>query len=204
MGSIRELVEIACHVARPKAVYETSYVENRDGDSLDIGGVTFSSRVLRVNLDGVERVFPFIATCGREIDEVSFPSSESARSYYMDQIRGTILSLAMKYLREYVGRNYAVGQLSTMFPGSGSLDVWPIKQQEQLFSVCGGRDRIEGLIGVTLTERLMMVPVKSLSGIFFPTEIRFQACQLCPREECISRQAAYDPDLVRKYKEAAL
>jgi hypothetical protein len=56
MGSIRELVEIACHVARPKAVYETSYVENRDGDSLDIGGVTFSSRVLRVNLDGVERV----------------------------------------------------------------------------------------------------------------------------------------------------
>jgi hypothetical protein len=122
----------------------------------------------------------------------------------MDQIRGTILSLAMKYLREYVGRNYAVGQLSTMFPGSGSLDVWPIKQQEQLFSVCGGRDRIEGLIGVTLTERLMMVPVKSLSGIFFPTEIRFQACQLCPREECISRQAAYDPDLVRKYKEAAL
>lgn len=45
-----------------------------------------------------------------------------------------------------------------------------------------------------------MVPVKSVSGIFFPTEIKFESCQLCPREVCISRRAPYTPLLVNKYE----
>ena len=58
LGNIREMLDIAVPIARPKAVYEVSYVENKNEDSLQIGGVTFTSRVLRVNLDKVERVFP--------------------------------------------------------------------------------------------------------------------------------------------------
>ena len=52
--SIQELIEIARPKAKPKAIYEVCYVENKDDDSLDIGGVRFTSRVLRVNLDKVE------------------------------------------------------------------------------------------------------------------------------------------------------
>jgi len=40
-----------------------------------------------------------------------------------------------------------------------------------------------------------MVPVKSVSGILFPTEESFASCQLCPREVCPGRRAPYDPDL---------
>jgi len=45
-----------------------------------------------------------------------------------------------------------------------------------------------------------MVPLKSVSGIYFPTEIKFESCQLCPREVCRGRVAPYDPDLVKKYR----
>ena len=64
---IQELIQIAYPIARPKAVYEVSYIENKSEDSLDIGGMKFTSRILRINLDKVERVFPYFVTCGREL-----------------------------------------------------------------------------------------------------------------------------------------
>jgi len=199
--SLQELIEIAHPVAKPKAVYEVSYVENKNEDSLDIGGVRFTSRVLRVNLDKVERVFPYVVTCGRELDEINIPSHEFMKVYLLDQIKETALVLARRYLEGYLKRKYALGKISRMAPGTGSLEDWPITQQKELFSIFGN---VEDLIGVKLTDKCLMIPVKSMSGIFFPTEIRFESCQLCPRERCIDRRAPYNPDLVKKYRDAVL
>ena len=76
------------------------------------------------------------------------------------------------------------------------MDDWPITQQKELFSLFGD---VEELIGVTLTESCLMVPLKSSSGIYFPTEVTFETCQLCPREVCESRRAPYDRALAREY-----
>jgi hypothetical protein len=51
---------------------------------------------------------------------------------------------------------------------------------------------------------MLMIPVKSVSGIFFPTEIKFESCQLCPVARCTGRRAHYDPDLEKKYREKQL
>lgn len=199
--SIQELIQIVHPIARPKAVYEVSYIENKSEDSLDIGGMKFTSRVLRINLDKVERVFPYVVTCGKELYDIDIPSNELLKGYLLDQIRETILVSARKYLEDYLIEKYALGQLSRMSPGSGSTTVWPITQQKQLFSIFGN---VEELIGVRLTTTMLMIPVKSVSGIFFPTEIKFETCQLCPRDRCIGRRASYDPDLEKKYQEKLL
>jgi len=196
--SVQELIEIARPIAKPKAVYEVSYVDNKNEDSLDIGGVRFTSRVLRVNLDKVGRVFPYVVTCGSELDEIDFPSHEFIKSYYLDQIKETVLVLARGYLEDYLRRKYALGRLSRMYPGEGSAEDWSITQQKELFSIFGN---VEDLIGVKLTDKFLMIPVKSVSGIFFPTEIDFVSCQLCSRERCPERRAPYDPELVKKYRE---
>lgn len=193
--SVQELIEIARPIAKPKAIYEVSYVANRNEDSLYIDGVRFTSRVLRVNLDKVERVFPYVATCGRELDEIAIPSDDLMKHYYLDTIKGMVLGSAISYLKDYLTRNYALGQISKMSPGS--LQDWPITQQKELLSIFGN---VEDLIGVKLTESFLMLPVKSVSGIYFPTQIKFESCQLCPREACSGRRAPYDPDLVKKYK----
>jgi len=44
-----------------------------------------------------------------------------------------------------------------------------------------------------------MLPAKSESGIFFPTETTFLNCQLCPRKECMGRKGAYSEELAREY-----
>ena len=202
--NVQEMLEVARPIAKPKAIYEISYVDNKNGDSLEIGDVRFTSRVLRVNLDEVGRVFPYVVTCGRELDEIDFPPHEFIKHYCLDQIKETVLISARSYLEDYLKGNYALSQVSSMAPGAGSAEDWPIAQQEGLFSIFGGRASVENLIGVRLTDNFLMMPIKSMSGIFFPTEIRFEACQLCPRETCIGRRAPYDPDLVKKYRGAVL
>jgi len=193
---VQELIEIVRPIAKPKAIYKVSYVENKNEASVYIDGVRFTSRVLRVNLDKVERVFPYVVTCGRELDEIAVPSDDYMKYYCLDVIKEMTLRSASSYLTDYLTRNYALGQMSRMHPGS--LEDWPITQQKELFSIFGN---VEDLVGVKLTESFLMIPVKSVSGICFPTEIRFESCQLCPREVCSERRAPYDPDLVRKYKE---
>ena len=194
---VQELLDIVHPIAKPKAIYKVSYVDNKNGDSLYIDGVKFTSRVLRVNLDEVGRVFPYIATCGRELDEIVVPADDYMRYYCLDTIKETALRLARSYLQDYLTINYALGQTSRMYPGEGATDDWPISQQKELFSIFGN---VEDLIGVQLTEHFLMIPLKSSSGIYFPTEIKFESCQLCPREVCSGRKAPYDPDLVKKYR----
>jgi len=200
VGNVREMLKLARPIAKPKAVYDVSYIENKNGDSLEIGGVKFTSRVLRINLDKVERVFPYVVTCGRELDEIDIPSNDFIRGYYLDQIKETAVVLARQYVEKHLKKRYALKQLSRMAPGAAMKIDWPITQQMELFSIFGGREKVEELIGVKLTDSFLMVPIKSVSGIFFPTEVSFESCQLCPREQCIGRRAAYDAELEKKYQ----
>ncbi len=44
-----------------------------------------------------------------------------------------------------------------------------------------------------------MIPPTSVSEIIFPSEVRFESCQLCRRGNCPSRQAPFDPNLAQRY-----
>ena len=195
---VQELVEVTRSIAKPKVVYKVSYVDDRDGNTVTIDGIKFTSRVLKINLDQVERVFPYIATCGTELGEIAVPSNDVMKSFCFEEIKIMVLRSAIAYLSNHLTEHYALGKVSSMSPGSGSLESWPIAQQKALFSIFGN---VEELIGVKLTDSCVMYPLKSVSGIYFPTEITFESCQLCPREKCIGRRVSYDPELAKKYRE---
>jgi hypothetical protein len=198
---IQALIKAVAPVIKPKALYEVSYIQRKNYDTVNIGGVTFRSRVLRVNLDKLERVFPYVATCGTEADKIVAPPDDLLRQFWLDSIKEMALHAMREYLASHLKERYALGELSRMSPGAGSQDLWPIEQQRQLFSTFGN---VQELIGVTLTDSFLMIPIKSVSGIYFPTEIRFESCQLCPREVCPSRRAPYDKDLLASfYKDRA-
>jgi hypothetical protein len=193
---IKHVIETLRPEIKPKAIYQMSYIHAKHENAVDIDGVRFTSRVLRVNLDKVERVFPFITTCGTEIEERSQQYDDVLYQYVLDSLKERILRRAGIYLREHILTTYSPGKISTMNPGS--LTDWPLKEQKPLFSLFGD---VKEAIGVSLTESFLMYPVKSVSGIIFPTETTFESCQLCPREKCPSRRAPYDEALWKtKYK----
>jgi len=47
-----------------------------------------------------------------------------------------------------------------------------------------------------------MIPAKSISGIYFPTEVPFFSCQLCDRKDCPGRKAVYDPKIAAEFGES--
>jgi hypothetical protein len=103
------------------------------------------------------------------------------------------LGSGLEHVQRHISEQYGLETTSNM--GPGQLD-WPIEQQRELFSLLG---HVKDTIGVTLTESLMMVPRKSISGIIFPTEETFISCQLCQRNKCPSRKAPFDRALSEKY-----
>ena len=192
---LADLVERVAAVVNPKAIYDVCYVEDRSADAVTINGVIFTSRVLRVNLDKVHRVFPYVVTCGRELESVPGVEGDPLREYWLDHLRILALHAAGAHVRDHIESTFQPGRMSSMSPGS--LADWPITQQTQLFALLGD---VGGAIGVQLTDSFLMVPMKSVSGMHFPTEISFHSCSLCPRKECPGRSAPYDEHLwAQKY-----
>jgi len=187
-----ELIKQLQETARPKAMYAVSYIDAKGDDSVVIDGITFTSRALRGNLDRVDRVFPYVATCGTEVDALVTPENDVTRALWLWTLEEVILGAATEHLLKQLKTRYRMTRCSTMNPGSGDADVWPIEQQKQLFTLFAGA---EERIGVRLTDSLVMVPTMSESGIVFASEVEFESCQLCHRERCPSRKALFDEKL---------
>jgi cobalamin-dependent methionine synthase I len=77
------------------------------------------------------------------------------------------------------------GATCTYSPGQYK---WTIEEQKEIFEMVDGSK-----IGVRLNESYLMVPFKSVSGVYgFGPEEKINktrvACDLCPRQDCIGRR----------------
>jgi hypothetical protein len=197
VARLNHLVDKAQAIGRPKASYKVAFIESRGNDRVIIDGMMLTSRVLRVNLEKAHRVFPFVATCGIELEEWSVSIDDMLERYWADVIKEMALRVALKHLNEHLIDHFQPGKISRMNPGS--LPDWPLPEQQQLFALLGGGP---ASIGIKLTDSFLMIPIKSVSGIWFPTEESFESCLLCPREKCPGRRAPYEPDLYnQKYRQ---
>jgi hypothetical protein len=199
-ASLREIpagfLSRAQEAIKPRAAYRVGYVYEKSEDSVKIGTVTFQSRILRVNLDQAGKVFPYVLTLGEEIEQNIQSCTNPLLKYCLGELAHHLLGRAQEYLLQHLGEQYALGKPARMNPGS--LPDWPLEQQQHLFSLLGPGQVAEAL-GVRLTPSFLMVPVKSLSGIIFPSEQSFESCQLCPREDCPGRRAPYREDKLKSY-----
>jgi len=192
---LEELLRKAESLLQPEAAYKVVYIEKPGEDTVKIEGVSFASRVLRGNLDSVERVFPFIITIGLDLEKRAGECGDPLKQYYLEGLADMAIGKVAQRLEDHLKKTFGLTKLSSMSPGS--LEDWPITEQKSLFSLF--EDAAKS-VGVRLTEHMLMVPRKSVSGILFPTEVSFESCQLCPRKDCPGRRAAYDRDLRKKYR----
>lgn len=191
-GDLQGLLDLARLVGKPKAAYGEAFITARDGDTVEVGGIAFTSRTLSRNLAAVERVFPMVATCGRELDEAFPAKGDMLKEYWWDVIKTRLLGAANQFLHDHLHSRYRLGKTASMHPGSGDAMVWPIEQQRGLFALLG---EVEPAIGVRLTGSCLMIPNKTTSGILFPTETDFRSCEVCHRENCPSRRAPFNQSL---------
>lgn len=201
VADLQRLADEAQATARPKAVYKVAFIDDRGDDYVVVDGIKLSSRVLYVNLEPVHRVFPYVATCGVELDAWAHAQEDMLYKYWADVIKEIAVREAAQVLNVHMTEQYGLGKMAMMSPGS--LDDWPLSQQRQLFTILGD---VKGAIGVELSDSFLMSPNKTVSGLRFATGRQdwredFASCQLCPRENCSGRRAPYDDTLYdRKYR----
>jgi hypothetical protein len=191
-AELAELIELVRPIVRPKVVYTVAQVTLADGRRLEVNGIDFTHHVPSLSFSQGERVFPYVATCGLEIEAVRFPG-DLMKDYCLNMLKNVILMRAGKYFEDYLKRTYMLQDVSRIGPGEA---MGSTTQQRKLFSLLG---EVEAAIGVRLSAHNMMVPEKSSSGIYFETAVRMESCQLCPNQ-CRARRAPYDPGLFETFR----
>ena len=191
-----DLATEAALIARPKALYGLGAIEAHGEDFIIVENRRFKSRVLAVNLKELNRVFPFVVTCGRELVGWTDGISDMLTQYYADGLKLAALRTATHFLEKEIKKQFDTGRISQMCPGS--ISDWPLDQQRPLFDLLG---ETQSTIGVRLKSSMLMLPDKSESGFYFQNDSGFASCQLCPVKNCPSRKAPFDKDLYdHKYK----
>ncbi|MFW5985059.1 MAG: vitamin B12 dependent-methionine synthase activation domain-containing protein [Halanaerobiaceae bacterium] len=190
-GEVLRFLDEIVDLVQPKAVYKEAFVDQKEGERVVVAGHTFYSKILRENLEKIERVFPYVATCGGELEDFQDDLSDPLQLFWVDQLKQMALSAASDWLNRELREKYRIEKIVSMNPGSADKEVWPLDQQQVLFSLLG---EVEKAIGVHLTDSYLMVPNKSVSGIYFPRDESLINCEYCTRQDCPSRRAPHDPD----------
>ncbi len=188
-----ELFEKAIKIAKPKAVYKECFIDEISGNDVIINGEKFSSEIMTKNLEGLHRVFAYALTCGTEVDEWSHQEDDYMSQMWLDTIKEMILYNARNQFIGIIKEKYKIEKTSTMNPGSGNADVWPIFQQVGLFKLL---ENVTEDTGIVLQKSMLMTPTKSVSGILFPSDKEYVNCAYCTKEECPGRKVAYNPELL--------
>jgi len=183
------LLRQAYRIAAPKAAYLVSEVCRFAEDAIEIGGVRLQSRLLCDNLVKAGMTFPFVATCGAELEAWSLGVQDIIHAFWADGIMFMALGCAIGALEAELRAANGKGVLSSMNPGS--LPEWPLSEQAHIFALLG---ESAATVGVRLMENMSMRPLKSISGIYFMSEEGFCNCERCSRERFITRRASYMRD----------
>ena len=190
---INKLINEAYSIARPRAGYKVALINDRGKNFVVIDEVRFDSRVLAVNFEGVQRVFPYLATSGREIESWADSQNNILDRFWACRICELVLRSAVAALIADIKVRFENGKTAEVNPGS-TID-WPLKGQFGLFQILGS---VHERIGVKLRDNLWMDPIMSTSGIRYATEGSYKNCSLCPREDCRLRKAPYDNGLYKR------
>ncbi|MCK7477449.1 MAG: hypothetical protein M0C28_08135 [Candidatus Moduliflexus flocculans] len=192
-GELSEMLARALPTARPRAAFRVTTVDSMGDAHVLIMGVRFDSTVLRVNLTDAQIVYPFVATCGAELEEWSRSITGTLHAFWADTIMLLALGSAMTALETHLKDKVGPAQLSCMNPGS--LEDWPLSQQQPLFDLLGS---VSETLGVRLSSHMLLYPLKSVTGIQYVGGEHFVNCSLCPRQNCPTRRADYDRSLYGK------
>lgn len=190
---LAEKTEICISSIKPKAIYINCKIEKIAGECVYFkSGNVFTGPNISKILTGSESSTIFITTLGDKVDKIIKDVSDSGdllATIVMDAITTELLGILGNYIGEIIKkggiREKDWGSTCTYSPGQYK---WTIEEQKEIFSIVNGNK-----IGEELNKSYLMVPFKSTSGVygFGPIDSINKtrvACDLCPRENCISRR----------------
>ena len=178
------------HPSFSAVVTETSDFQKEDDScSVTILGNRFQGKVLS-HLEGIRTVIPYIATSGKGIEQMEQGDYDSwFFDFWRDSMKVLALETARKACSSFFKDFLHTQTLSSVNPGSGPEQLWPIAQLGMLFHSIETFDRVDA----SMVRDAYMLPNKTVCGVFFSTDRPYFTCSDCQRANCPNRKADYHP-----------
>jgi hypothetical protein len=161
-GEVLYFIEAAAKLAKPAGVFREVSIEANDNNSIIITGIRFESPTLCIKLKNVKKAFAFVVTSGVELYEWSNTIKDILENYWANMINQVIAISAQRELERMIKDEFKINHLNKISPGF--VQDWSISEQSKLFELVEGATES---IGIKLTKSSLMIPSKSLSGIFY-------------------------------------
>lgn len=173
----------------PRVIWKRAALELKES-SLRIAGIPVRSTSLRRHLDGCTGAVLFAATLGVEADRLIHRASVSgmSRAVLLQACAASLLEAWCDECCEQIAREEAPLFLRPRFsPGYGDFSI---THQQDLLALLDAQKRI----GVTVTDGMMLAPVKSVTAIIGLTPSQALSCpsgkcMTCPMTSCPFRTA---------------
>jgi hypothetical protein len=191
---VRALIEESRHLIAPQAVYTFIEIRDIENDALLLmGSHVLNSVILADILESGQTIVPHVVTIGPRLEEKSSEEGKSniLRAWILDKIGNYALGKAIRYVKSCV-ENRLGNNLSRFEPGSEQGKLFSIEQQKILFDILDPSRHI----AVNLTPNYLMIPLKSVSGVYAVTQHEYVACRFCPREKCDSRRKPFSGEYI--------
>jgi len=190
---LAEKKELCIKSISSKAIFSDYEIEKIEGCSVYFkSGNIFNGPNISKILKGSKIAIIFICTLGIATDQIIAATSESGdalATIIMDSITTELLNLLGETISKIIKKEGMKEKdwASTCQYSPGQYK-WTIEEQKEIFKMVNG-----GKIGVLLNKSYLMVPFKSISGVygFGPEDMIDKtrvACDLCPRKDCIGRR----------------
>jgi len=186
---IASLAGICLKLIRPRAVYSSVKVMSLRNDEVLLStGEVLHSIILADTLKPEQTIAPYVVTIGSGVEKRVLEEGRTSilRAWLLERIGDHALGKAAGYVRSQVEEMFG-GRVSSFSPGTGTGKLFGIEQQKVIFGILDPPRNI----GVELTSSYLMVPRKSVSGVFAAASQEYVACQYCPRERCLNRRRPF-------------
>ena len=192
LSLVDEYAEHACHLIEPSYSCVIRDIEWVWGSSVCVeGSIIFESEVIAQLLAQCHKVAVVLATIGKYLEETACRLAEDGlilQAAVLDAIGSVAAESVANFAQGRVGE-IASGQGLVISPrfSPGYCD-WDIGQQEIVFRAVDGDSA-----GIRLTERYLMIPRKSISGIIgigppHANVENYNPCKTCNKYDCRGRR----------------
>lgn len=158
LSLIDKCTEAAYKAVKPKTIYEIFPCEVKESKTI-IESVVFESEKLAQNLEGCKEVVVFAATLGTEADRLirAAGAQSTAEVMVYQAVLAAITEELCDSLEKEISEKHGCALRQRYSPGYFDLKI---ENQKKFFSLIDITKRI----GVTLTDKMLMIPSKSVTA----------------------------------------
>ena len=197
-AAIDRQMERAYELIEPLACYSILPITGIKDSNIFIGSYTLKSSILTKILSNCQHIAIFVKTIGDKLERKTAQLSNKGstlEAYVLDAIGSAALAEVTDPLIDKI-RAIAVadGNKITSSFSPGQID-WNNIQQKTIFNLIDAQS-----IGIRLTDTFMMIPAKSVSGIFGIGKLkigqdRITPCRFCNKQNCPDRREPFMPQM---------